>query len=156
MNAAIPNRIGPQRCLSRRSTRTLVRFRRSSRDMRLQVCLILGLIPSLLAQQQGQVPRAQAAGKSGRAGAAIDLTGYWVAVIDEDWRWRMLTPEKGDFSSVPLNIEGRRVADLWDPGKDESAGLQCKVYGAPSLMRLPTRLHITWADENTLKIETDL
>jgi hypothetical protein len=109
------------------------------------------------AQQQGQVPRGdQTSGKSGHAAAPMDLTGYWVAVINEDWRWRMLTPDKGDFSSVPLNIEGRRVADLWDPSKDESAGLQCKVYGAPSLMRLPTRLHITWADENTLKIETDL
>jgi hypothetical protein len=106
---------------------------------------------------QGQTPTTAAAGKKieGRTGAPFDLTGYWVAVIDEDWRWRMLTPEKGDFSSVPLNIEGRRVADRWEPEQDESAGLQCKVYGAPSLMRLPTRLHITWADDNTLKIETD-
>jgi len=106
---------------------------------------------------QGQTPRqSETSGTStGRAGAPFDLTGYWVAVIDEDWRWRMLTPEKGDFSSVPLNIEGRRMADMWDPLKDEAAGHQCKVYGAPSLMRLPTRLHITWADDDTLKIETD-
>ena len=107
-------------------------------------------------QLQGQTPKqAQASGKSARETAPFDLTGYWVSVINEDWRWRMMTPPKGDFSSVPLNIEGRRVADLWDPAKDEAAGVQCRVYGAPSLMRLPMRLHITWADDNTLKIETD-
>jgi hypothetical protein len=103
---------------------------------------------------QGQAPRAEI-GKQGRAGAVLDLTGYWVAVINEDWRWRMITPDKGDFSGVPLTIEGRRFADTWDPVKTEAAGAQCSVYGAPSLMRMPTRLHVTWADDNTLKIETD-
>jgi hypothetical protein len=67
----------------------------------------------------------------------------------------MIVPEKGDFSGLPLNLEGRRAADTWDPAKDEKTGEQCRAYGGPSLMRLPTRLHITWADENTLKIETD-
>jgi hypothetical protein len=108
-------------------------------------------------QLQAQTPRATGSKtSSARASAPFDLAGYWVSVINEDWRWRMITPEKGDFSSVPLNIEGRRVADTWDPAKDEAAGQQCRVYGAPSLMRLPTRLHITWVDDNTLKIETDM
>jgi len=107
-------------------------------------------------QLQGQNPKQTlTAGKTGRAAAPFDLTGYWVAVINEDWRWRMMTPPKGDFSSVPLNLEGRRAADQWDRVKDEAAGEQCRVYGAPSLMRLPTRLHITWTDDDTLKIETD-
>ena len=43
----------------------------------------------------------------------------------------------------------------WDPAKDEAAGEQCKAYGAAGLMRLPTRLHITWQDDTSLKIETD-
>jgi hypothetical protein len=106
-------------------------------------------------QLQGQAPTSATAKKQGRAGAVMDLTGNWVAVINEDWRWRMITPEKGDFSGIPLTIEGRRVADTWDPAKNEAAGLQCSAYGAPSLMRMPTRLHITWADDNTLKIESD-
>ena len=42
----------------------------------------------------------------------LDLTGYWVAVINEDWRWRMITPDNGDFAVVPLKIEGRRMADM--------------------------------------------
>jgi hypothetical protein len=90
-----------------------------------------------------------------KAAAPIDLTGYWVAVVTEDWRWRMVTPAKGDYASIPITPEAKRVADMWDPAKDEAAGEQCKSYGAPALMRVPERLHITWQDDNTLKVETD-
>jgi hypothetical protein len=90
-----------------------------------------------------------------REQAVLDLTGYWVSVITEDWRWRMLTPPKGDASGVPLTIEGRKATDQWDPAKDEAAGLQCRAYGAAGVMREPTRLHVTWADDRTLKIEID-
>ena len=45
------------------------------------------------------------------------MTGNWVSVVTEDWRWRMLTPKKGDYTSVPLNPEGKKVADTWDPAK---------------------------------------
>jgi hypothetical protein len=92
---------------------------------------------------------------SPREGARVDLTGYWVSIVTEDWRFRMITPPKGDYASVPLNPEGRKVADTWDPAKDEAAGLQCKSYGAANVMRVPGRLHITWQDDITLKIETD-
>jgi hypothetical protein len=93
--------------------------------------------------------------KSGREAAPEDLTGYWVSVVSEDYRWRMVTPLKGDAASIPYKPEARKVIDAWDPGKDEAAGLQCKAYGAPAVMRIPGRLHITWQDDNTLKIETD-
>jgi len=91
---------------------------------------------------------------SGQAGAGEDLTGYWVSLVTEDWRWRMMTPPKGDYPSIPLNAEGRRVADAWDPSK-ETADDRCKAYGAGNIMRVPTRLHITWDNENMLKVETD-
>ena len=87
--------------------------------------------------------------------APMDLTGYWVSIVTEDWRYRMVTPAKGDYASVPLSAEGRRVADTWDPAKDEASGNQCKSYGAAALMRVPGRLHISWADDQTLKIDTD-
>jgi hypothetical protein len=90
-----------------------------------------------------------------RVAAPIDLTGYWVSVITEDWRWRMVTPAKGDYASVPINAEAKKVGDTWDPARDEKAGEACKAYGAPGVMRQPTRLHITWQDDNTLKVETD-
>ncbi len=100
-------------------------------------------------QQKGQVPQTP------KEGALIDLTGYWVSIVDEDWRWRMLTPKKGDYASVPLNAEGKRVADTWDPAKDEREGDQCRAYGAAAIMRMPERLHIAWANDNTLRIDTD-
>jgi hypothetical protein len=90
-----------------------------------------------------------------QAAAPIDLTGYWVALVTEDWRWRMVTPKKGDYPSIPLNPAGRAIADAWDPAKDEAAGEQCKAYGAGNIMRLPGRFHITWDNPNTLKVEVD-
>ena len=90
-----------------------------------------------------------------RAAAPIDLTGYWVAIVTQDWRWRMVTPAKGDYQGIPLTPEARKVADAWDPARDDAAGEQCRSYGAPALMSVPGRLHITWQDDTTLKIETD-
>jgi hypothetical protein len=89
--------------------------------------------------------------KTPRAAAPIDVTGNWVSVVTEDWRWRMLTPKKGDYSSVPLNPEGKKVADTWEPSKADG----CKPYGAAAIMRVPGRLQITWQDDATLKIDTD-
>jgi hypothetical protein len=95
------------------------------------------------------------AAQNARTSAAIDMTGYWVALVTEDWRYRMVTPPKGSYGGVPMNGEGRRVAAEWDPAKDEAAGAQCKSYGAAALMRVPGRLHITWDNDTTMKIETD-
>ncbi len=93
--------------------------------------------------------------KTPKDAAPVDFTGYWVSVVTEDWRWRMVTPIKGDFASLPLNAEGRRIGNLWDPAKDEAAGEACRSYGAPAVMRIPGRVHITWQDDRTLKIDTD-
>ena len=109
--------------------------------------LVLLISGSLSSQQPPQPPQTP------RAAAPIDLTGYWVSVVTEDWRWRMLTPPKGDYASVPLTVEGRKVADMWDPDRAPSDG--CKAYGAPAVMRMPGRLNITWENDTTLKIETD-
>jgi hypothetical protein len=103
------------------------------------------------AAAQAPAPAAQTA----KAAAPIDLTGYWVAVVTEDWRYRMLTAPKGDYFSIPLNEEGKRVADTWDAAKDIAAGKQCLAYGAPGIMRMPARVHITWDNDNALKVEVD-
>jgi len=112
--------------------------------------IVLAFAPYAAAQ-------APAGGQARPAKAAepIDLTGYWVSVITQDWRWRMVTPAKGDYAGVPITAEAKQVADTWDPAKDESSGQPCKSYGAPGLMHAPTRLHITWQDDNTLKVESD-
>lgn len=93
--------------------------------------------------------------KTAKQAAPVDLTGYWVSVVTEDWRWRMVTPIKGDFAGIPLNAAGRKLGNEWDPAEVEAAGEQCRAYGAPAVMRIPGRIHITWQDENTLKLETD-
>lgn len=90
-----------------------------------------------------------------RDAAPIDMTGYWVSIVTEDWRFRMVRPPHGDYDSMPLNDEGRRVADTWDPARDEAMGEQCRWYGAASIMSVPTRLRISWEDDDTLRVETD-
>ena len=90
-----------------------------------------------------------------KAQAAFDLTGYWVSLVNEDWRYRMATPPKGDFAGVPLNGAGRQAAGAWDAAKDEAAGESCRAYGAAGVMRQPGRLHINWVADDALSIETD-
>jgi hypothetical protein len=92
---------------------------------------------------------------SPRAGAPVDLTGLWVSIVTEDWRYRMVTPPKGDRPGIPLNAEGTRVTNAWDPAKDEGAGESCRAYGAAGVLRAPGRVRIGWADDTTLKIETE-
>ena len=90
-----------------------------------------------------------------KAAAPIDLTGYWVSIVTEDWRYRMVTPAPGDYQSVPMTTAAIKIADAWDPAKDEAAGEQCKSYGAPAVLRVPEHLHITWQDDQTLRMDTD-
>jgi hypothetical protein len=99
--------------------------------------------------------RGAAPAAAARQAAPFDLAGYWVSVITEDWKLRMVTPGKGVYDALTLNAEGRKVGDSWDPARDEKAGALCKAYGAPAIIRLPTRLHITWENDNTLRIDTD-
>jgi len=90
-----------------------------------------------------------------KAAAPIDLTGYWVSIVDEDWRFRMVVPPPGDYNGVPMTAEARKVADTWDPAKDEASGDVCKAFGAPAILRQPEHLHITWQDDQTLRLDTD-
>jgi hypothetical protein len=120
----------------------------------------LTLVAAAIAQPPPGAGRGGRGGRGGppqtpQAAAPIDITGYWVSVVTEDWRYRMVTPPKGSFGGVPLNPEGRRVASAWDPAKDEADGQQCRSYGAAALMRVPGRFHITWDNDTTLKVEAD-
>jgi hypothetical protein len=101
--------------------------------------------------QQARAPQP----RSARAIAPVDLTGTWVSVVTEDWRWRMVTPPKGDVASVPVNAAGRQAAAAWDLAADVAAGNQCKAFGVGGLMRQPGRIRISWQDDNTLRMEFD-
>lgn len=93
--------------------------------------------------------------QNAQAAAQVDLTGYWVALVTEDWLWRMITAPRGDATSVPLAFQSRQAAAQWDPAQDAANGEACRPFGAAGLMRMPVRLHIVWEDENTLRIDTD-
>jgi hypothetical protein len=120
----------------------------------LTIPILVTTLSSTALSQGGQRGGAQPP-QTARSAAPFDLTGYWVSIVSEDWRWRMVTPAKGDYTSVPLNDAGRKAADAWDLSKDKATGTECKAFGAPALLRLPTRVHFTWQDDNSLKLETD-
>ena len=105
---------------------------------------------SLVSAQRGGPP-AQAP----RIAAPIDLTGYWVSIVSEDWRYRMVTPAKGDYQGVPMTPDAVKIADAWDPAADTASGNQCKSYGAAAIMRVPGRIHITWDGDRALKLDAD-
>lgn len=107
--------------------------------------------PTIAGVQQ----RGGAAARSARDAAPIDLTGYWVSYVTENWRYRMVTPAKGEYRRIPASPAAVPLINAWDPAADERAGNQCKSYGAGNIMSVPGRLHITWQDADTLRIDTD-
>jgi hypothetical protein len=121
----------------------------------LMVAALLAAIPAMAQRGGGGRGGGGRGAQNPETAAPVDLTGYWVSIVDEDWRFRMVTPSPGDYQGVPMTAEARKVADTWDPAKDEAAGEQCRSYGAPALLRVPEHLHITWQDDQTLKMETD-
>ena len=57
--------------------------------------------------------------QSPKAGAPVDMTGYWVSMVVEDWKYRMLPPTKvkapppgifGGGIGVPVNPEALKAA----------------------------------------------
>jgi len=144
--------------------------------LRIPILLLVAAASAGFGQNAGR----GAAPRPAKAAAPIDVTGYWTAVITEDWHTRMLTAPKSDFGTgavgavtlpggrvvgsgpnpaaqgnIPFNPTGGKLATQWDPAKDEAEGNQCKAYGAAGILRQPTHLRITWQDDNTLKMEAD-
>jgi len=123
------------------------------------------LVGALALAQGGATAQApaqpQAPPQTAQETALVDLTGYWVSVVNQDWRVRMMTPPKGDYDRVPLTATAREIADQFDPalyGGDsyQTSGIvDCRAYGAANVMRMPTRLRIAWDSPNVLRIETD-
>ena len=116
------------------------------------LALIVSAAGTAAAQQRGR-SAGDGAAQSPRASAPIDLTGYWVSIVNEDWRWRMITPLPKDYASIGnlMTPEAQKIAGAWTPDQDGS----CLAYGAAGLMRMPTRLNVTWENDTMLTIETD-
>lgn len=122
--------------------------------------IVAGSLPGLLL---ATAVWAQPPGRGGAAtppmsaqqAAPVDMTGYWGAVITQDWLYRMVVDQRGNYVGIPINLRARQVADAWNRSSDEAAGKQCEAYGAPALMRLPEHLHISWQDPQTLEVLID-
>jgi hypothetical protein len=121
------------------------------------VLLVAALSLPLSTHVAAQGPAAAQSGApaTARTAAPYDITGYWVSEVTEKWRYRMVVPDKGDYVQVPLNPEGRKVANAWDPARDQASGEACKSYGAAALLQVPGRLRISWQDDSTLRLDTD-
>ena len=112
--------------------------------MRVSGILFAAVLTSMsaakLGAQGGNAGRATAPSSdaSARSTTLKDFTGYWVSVVTEDWRWRMVVPDKGDYVTIPLNADGRKVADAWDPARDQATGnpLQCRREARRILQQL--------------------
>ncbi|HVG55304.1 MAG TPA: hypothetical protein VM846_12785 [Vicinamibacterales bacterium] len=128
-----------------------------------QLVLALGTACLLLAPvdaQRGAGPAGGGAPQAAKAAAPVDITGYWVSIVTEDWIERM-SPDSppsgtggggGGFGGGGGGGRGRGGA----PAAAAPASTDpCRAYGAGGSMRVPGRLNITWADDNTLKVDMD-
>jgi hypothetical protein len=111
----------------------------------LSVCIV----PIAYAGQRG-AGAPPAAPAAARTAAPVDLTGYWVSLVTEDWIERM-SPD-----TPPSGTGGRDAADRAATGgrgrgAAPPAGVDpCRLYGAGGSMRVPGRLNNSWVDDNTL------
>jgi hypothetical protein len=137
---------------------------RASRSATAFVCgvlivLLAGASPGARAQDEAgagsDAAGAVRARPTARARAPFDITGYWVSLVTQNWRYRMIVPGHGDYAGIPMNAKAKQFADAWQPSADVAAGKQCEAYGAPALMQDPERLHIVWQDDQTLRVDTD-
>ena len=129
------------------------------------VALLLAVPIGILAQagqggaggQRGAAAPA-AAPATGRSAAPVDLTGYWVSIVTEDWIERM-SPDSPP-SGVGRGGRGGGGAAAAAGARGGAAlpatpSEPCRAYAAGGSLRVPGRLNITWADDNTLKIDMD-
>jgi len=79
--------------------------------------VVLGF--AVLAHAQGRGGPAPA---PARAAAPIDLTGYGVSLIVDEWRFRG-TSQKGDILYLPINAAARHAALAWDRPKMRRRGI---------------------------------
>src|SRR4051812_9292809 len=126
------------------------------------LALLLALPFGVLAQGgggqgggRGAAPGAPVAAPAAKSTAPVDLTGYWVSIVTEDWIERMApdSPPSGTGRGGRGVFPGGGGAE---PAATRPANADpCRVYAAGGSLRVPGRLNITWADDNTLQLDMD-
>jgi cyclase len=94
------------------------------------VCAALVVLGATLGGQAPQIPPAV----TGQA-PAIDLSGYWSPVLQEDLMERGPGAELADYGGFPLNEAGRLWALSYDPSRLTLRQHQCEAYVTPYQMR---------------------
>ena len=120
-------------------------------------CLSLLAVVAIAEGGQRGAGAPPAAAATGKAGAPVDLTGYWVSLVTEDWIERM-SPDSPPSGTGGRDAGDRAAGGAGGRGRGAAAPAgadPCRVYGAGGSMRVPGRLNISWVDDNTLKIEMD-
>ena len=87
------------------------------------------VMAALPAAMLAQAPAAAA--KTPKAAAIEDLTGNWVSIVTEDYRWRMVTPLKGDSRQRSVNAEARKILNAWDPVRMRPPGSSASPTARP-------------------------
>lgn len=128
----------------------------AARNATLLPLLLVGTVALTSARvAQGAAIPDTGAASSARQQAPFDPSGYWTSLVTEDWQYRMVVPQRGDYVGIPLNLAAEDFADKWNEAADAAAGKQCEAYGAAAIMLVPEHLHIQWPDTNTLEVQTD-
>ena len=74
------------------------------------LAVILLLAPHRSYGQGGRGAAGNQALPTGKPGAPFDPTGYWVSLITNNWRFRMVPPAKGDYAGIPISMAGKQLA----------------------------------------------
>ena len=88
--------------------------------------------------------------------AEADLSGFWGPRVHEDHKYRWEGPEHGEYDGLPLTAEAYAIADAWDPMEYYRPENQCSPMGITMILRIPGNVHISYEDENTLRIDSEI
>ncbi|MBZ5579608.1 MAG: hypothetical protein LAP40_23875 [Acidobacteriia bacterium] len=79
--------------------------------------------------------------------AALDLSGNWSPVLDEDVPERIPGPELVNYAGLPITDGARLWAESWDASRLTLPEHQCQVHVAPYIYRGPLNLRI-WVEKD--------
>lgn len=77
---------------------------------------------------------------------ALDLSGNWTSILNEDVPERIPGPELVNYSGLPITDGARLFAESWDASRLTLPEHQCQVHVSPYIYRGPLNLRI-WVEK---------